>query len=74
MIPYFNDVERHGAVTLLSHETVSECFLQHEKPEIASEIYGFINDEDNKYRISPQLTGNSKKQIVYSCNTCVFKK
>lgn len=65
MIPYFNDVERHGAVTLMSYEIVSECFLQQcfptEKPEIASEVYGFINDEDTKYRISPQLTGNSNK-------------
>lgn len=61
MIPYFNQVERHGAVTLPSHKIVSECFLQYEKPEIASEIYGFIHDEDNKFRISPQLTGNSNK-------------
>lgn len=35
MIPFFNDVERHGAVTSMSHEIVSECFIQHEKPEIA---------------------------------------
>lgn len=61
MIPFFNDVERHGAVTSMSHEIVSECFIQHEKPEIASETYGFIYDEGNKFRISPQLTGNSKK-------------
>ncbi|XP_071292849.1 protein shisa-like-2A isoform X1 [Agelaius tricolor] len=57
MIPYFDDVERHGAVTLMSCEIVSEYFLQHEKPEVANEIYGFIHDEYNKFRISPQLTG-----------------
>lgn len=63
MIPYFNDVERHGAVTLMSCEIVSECFLQHEKPELANEIYGFIHDEYNKFRISPQLTDNSINRL-----------
>lgn len=63
MIPYFNAVERHGAVTLMSCEIVSECCLQHPKPEVANEIYGFIHDEYNEFRISLQLTGNSRNRL-----------
>ncbi|TRZ20088.1 hypothetical protein HGM15179_007069 [Zosterops borbonicus] len=43
--------------TGLSLQMAGNFAYQYEKPEIASEIYGFIHDEDNKFRISPQLTG-----------------
>lgn len=59
-IPYSNDAERQGAVTLVSHEVVSECFILNGKLDISSEINSFIYGEDNEFRISPQLIGDIK--------------
>lgn len=47
-------------MTLRSHEVVSKCFLLNEKPDISSEINGFIYDKGSEFRLFSQLMGDIK--------------